>query len=147
MKRSTICLLPILGAALLSATACHKAKPPTEPATPSEQQKRAARIAEAPEVAREHWSYLNRIRQADSLNGSIVRTMLSDQGELGVVLFSSVARDKVPTIMRQVMQEMADGFPKEDVTLSVYVLPSPPRKIGTAQLDGQTGEVTYTPEK
>ena len=49
--------------------------------------------------------------------------------------------------MRQVMTEMAQKFPREDVTLSVYAPPSPPRKIGIAHLDGQTGEVTYTPEK
>ena len=147
MKRSTIFLLPLLGAVLVSVVACHKPKPATEPATPSEQQKRAARVAEAPESARRHWSYLNRIRQDDSLNSLIDRTRLSDEGEVGVILFSSVTPDKVPALMRQVMTEMAQEFPREDVTLSVYVQPSPPRKIGIAHLDGQTGEVTYTPEK
>jgi hypothetical protein len=45
------------------------------------------------------------------------------------------------------MTEMAQEFPKEDVTLSVYGASSPPHKIGTAHLDGQTGESIYTPEK
>jgi hypothetical protein len=147
MKRSTIVLLPLLGAALLSVVACHKPKPATEPATPSEQQKRAARVAEAPESARRHWTYLNRIRQADSLSSSIDRTLLNDQGEVGVILYSSVTPDKIPGLMRQVMTEMAQEFPKEDLTLNVYLPPSPPRKIGIAHLDGQTGEVTYTPAK
>jgi hypothetical protein len=147
MKRSTIFLLPLFGAALLSVTACHKPQPATEPATPSEQQKRAARAAEAPESARRHWSYLNRIRQDDSLSGLIDRTRLSDGGEVGVILFSSVTPDKIPALMRQVMAEMAQEFPREEVTLSVYAPSSPTRKIGIAHLDGQTGQMTYTPEK
>ena len=47
--------------------------------------------------------------------------------------------------MSQVMKEMAQKFPKEDVTLSVYAAPTPPNKIGTAHLNGQTGEMKYTP--
>ena len=147
MKRLTICLLPILGVALLSMAACHKPKPATQPATPSEEQKRAARAAEAPESVRRHWSYLNRIRQADSLNSTIDRTLLNDQNELGVVLFPSVTPDKVSALLRQVMTQMAQEFPKEDVTLSAYTSSRQPRKIGTAHLNGRTGETIYTPVK
>jgi hypothetical protein len=141
MKRSTIRLF--LWAALLAMLSCHR---PPKPATETaDRAARAALAAEASESTRRHWAYLDRIRQADSLNSSIDRTLLSDQHELGVVLFSSVTPETVPPLMSAVMKEMAQKFPKEDVTLSVYAASTPPHKIGTAHLNGQTGETTYTP--
>lgn len=145
MKRSTIRLLPMLGAALLGTVACHEPKPANETPTPSEQSSRPARAVEGPETTRRHWDYLNRIRQRDALSASIERTLLNDQNELGVVLFPSVTPDKVPAFLHQVMAEMAHEFPKEDLTLSAYAASSRPRKIGTAYLNGQTGETIYTP--
>jgi hypothetical protein len=147
MRRKPKCLLPILGAALLSMAACHKTKPASETATPSERQAGAAQAAEAPESIQQQWTYLNRIRQSDALNSAIDRTMLDEQKHLGVVLSSSVTPDKVPALMRTMMTEMAKEFPRENVTLNVYVSANPLRKMGTAHLDGQTGEVTYIPEK
>ena len=145
MKRSTIHLLPILGAALWSLVACHKPKPAAESTAPTEQQKRAERAAEAPESTQRHWTHLNRMRQTDAFNTVISRTLLEEQGQLGVVLYSSVLPDKVPMLMRQLMSEMAKEFPTEDLTLGVYGASSPPHKIGTAHVDGKTGESTYAP--
>ena len=147
MKRTNIRLLSILGGILLSLVACHKPQPATETATPSEQQTRAARAAEAPDSIQQQWTYLNRIRQSDALNTVIDRTLLDGQNQLGVVLFSSVTPDKVPDLMRTIMTEMAKEFPKANVSLNVFASATPPRKMGTAHLNGQTGEVTYVPEK
>ena len=124
-------------AVLFSMAACHGPKPATETATPSEQQIRAERAAKAPDSIQEKWTILNRIRQDDSL--FIGRTLLNDQNQLGLVLDSTVAPDKVEGLMRKVMTQMAREFPKEDITVSVYGSSNPPRKLGTAQLNGQTG--------
>jgi hypothetical protein len=145
MKRSTIHLLPILGAAALFLVACHKTKPAAANTGPTEQQKRAERAAEVPESTQRHWTHLNRMRQTDAFSAVISRTLLEEQGQLGVVLYSSVPPDKVSALMRQLMSEMAKEFPKEDLTLSVYAASSPPHKIGTAHVDGKTSEATYTP--
>ena len=144
MKRSTILLLPILSAVLLSMVACHKPKAVTESAWRSEQQVRATK---APESVQQQWAYLNRIRQEDALNSLIDRTFLNDQNELGVVLFSSVTPDQVPAIMRKATTKMAQKFPNEDVILNVYSSATPLRKLGIAHLNGQTKETIYTPEK
>ena len=144
MKRSTICLRLMLGAALLSLLACQKIKPEIENPTPSDQQRQAARAAEVPESTQRKWTHLNRIRQKDAFNTSIDRTLLDDQGQLGIVLYISVAPEKVPALVRDVMTEMAREFPQEDVTLGVYRSASPPQRLGTAHLDGKTGESTYT---
>ncbi len=146
MKRLILRLLPMLVVTWLSLVACHKPKPALEMATPTDQQKQAASAARVPESTQRHWTFLNRIRQEDSLNTSIARTLVDDQNQLGFVFYSRVAPDKVPGLVRQVMEQMAQEFPKEDITLSVYGAGSPPRKIGTAHLDGQTEESIYTPK-
>jgi hypothetical protein len=145
MKRSTILLLPLLGAVALLVAACHKSKPAAGNATPTAQQKRAARDAKAPEATQRHWTQLNRLRQSDAFNTVISRTLLDDQGQLGFVLYSRVTPDKVSPLVLQLMAEMAKEFPNEDMTLSVYGAGSPPHKIGTAYVDGKTSEATYTP--
>lgn len=147
MQSSTVRLLPVLAAGLFCLAACHRTNPAAESPTPSEQQVRAERDAQAPDEMQKQWTYLNRIRQSDAFNTSIDRTMLDDQNHLGIVLFSSVTPDKVPALMRQVMTEIAQEFPREDLTLDVYQSATPPRKMGNAHLDGQTGQVTYTPTK
>ncbi len=135
----------LLLVALLFLPACHRSKEAAEPATPSVQQQRAERAAEVPESMQRHWTFLNRIRQDDAYNSAIHRTMLNDQNQLSVVLYSRVALDTVPDLMRKVMTEMGQEFPQEDVDLVVYKVAVPPQKIGTAHVDGKTGEVSYTP--
>jgi hypothetical protein len=139
--------LALLVAGLVSLGACHRPQPATEGPTPSEQQSREEHAAQLPESTQRHWTYLNRIRQTDALNTSIGRTLVNDQNQLGIVLSSSVTQDKVPALMRTVMTEMAQEFPREDVTLTVYATSNPPYQIGTAHLNGQSGETTYTPKK
>ena len=119
---------------------CHR--PPSEREIRAEQ---SARAAKASESTRQHLAYLDRIRQRDPFRSSIERTLLTEQSEAGVVLSASSPPDKVPALMRDVMKEIEQKFPREDVTLIVFASPSPPRKIGTAHLNGQTEETTYTP--
>ena len=137
----------MLAIGLVSLSACHQSKPAAESPTPSEQQVLAERAAQAPEETQQQWTCLNRIRQSDTLNMSIDRTLLDDQNHLGIVLFPSVTPENVPALMRQVMTEMAKEFPRADLTLDVFQSATPPKKLGTANLNGQTGEVTYTPTK
>jgi hypothetical protein len=47
--------------------------------------------------------------------------------------------------MQEIMKEMAQKFPQQDVTLTIFASASPPKKIGTAHLNGETGETSYTP--
>jgi uncharacterized ParB-like nuclease family protein len=137
--------LALLVAGLFSLGACHRPQAAAE--APSEQQSREERAAQLPESTQRHRTYLNRIRQADALNTSIDRTLVNDQNQLGFVLSSSVTPDKVPALMRTVMTGMAQEFPREDLTLTVYAASTPPYQIGTAHLDGQSGKTTYTPKK
>ena len=135
----------LLVAALSVLAACHKPEPVVESPTPSVEQERAERAAEVPASMQRHWTFLNRIRQDDAFSSFIHRTMLNEENQLGVVLFSSVKPEQVPAVMDKVMGEMAREFPHEDVTLAVYTVATPPRKIGTAHLDGQSERTTYTP--
>jgi hypothetical protein len=146
MNRLKTGLLLLLPLALLFLPACDKPQPAAQAPPPSEQQKRAARTEEVPESTQRQWTYLNRIRQADAFD-AIDRTMVNEQNQLGVVLSSSLTPDKVPALMEKVMQEMAREFSGEDMTLSAYTPSSPPRKLGTVHLDGQSGKATYTPAK
>ena len=43
--------------------------------------------------------------------------------------------------------EMAREFPGQDLTVLAYAPSNPPRKIGTARLDGRTREMSYVTEK
>jgi hypothetical protein len=138
----------LLASGLLCLAACQRQKREAgAPPSPIEGQSPRESAAQVPESRQRQWDHLNRIRQNDNLNSSIARTLLNDQNQLGVVLYSSVTLDKVPALMRTVMTEMAQEFPHEDVTLVVYAASTPPREIGTAQLNGQTGETIYTPKE
>ncbi|HEX4665942.1 MAG TPA: hypothetical protein VH207_05030 [Chthoniobacterales bacterium] len=137
----------LLLVALFFLPACHRAKEAAEPATPAVQQQPAERAAEVPESMQRQWTFLNRIRQDEAYSAMINRTMLNDQNEISVVLYSGVARERVPDLMRKVMTEMGQEFPHEDVTVAVYQFPSPPKRLGTAHLDGKTAQATYVPEK
>jgi hypothetical protein len=62
-----------------------------------------------------------------------------------VVLDKSVATDKVPDVMRTLMDKMGTEFPNENLSLHVYTPGNPPQHIGLAKLDAKTHDVTYTP--
>lgn len=143
-QRAAIRLLTLLLAGSLGWFGCSRTKEATAPATPTEQQKHAERAAEVPETVQRHWTFLNRLRQNDPFD-VIERTMVDDQNQLGVVLDSNVTADKVPDLMKQVMKKMAEQFPNEDIMVGTYTPTTPLRKLGTAHLDGKTGEVSYRP--
>lgn len=135
----------LLVVACFFVIACHKPKPAEPPPTPSVQQKRAEQPAAVPESTQRHWTFLNRIRQEDAFSDSLQRTLLNEQKQVGIVLYSSVKPETVPDLMRQVLAQIAQKFPGEDATFVVYASGTPPRKIGVAHLDGKTEETSYTP--
>ncbi len=138
---------PFLLIGLLFVAACHRSQPTAEPTTPSTQQKRAERAAAVPPARQQQWTYLNRLRQGEAFNSAIARTMVNEKNRLGLVLFSRVQPDEVPELMRKIMAEMAQEFPHQEITLGVYEEAVPPREIGEAQLNGETGETEYVAAK
>ena len=91
-------------------------------------------------------AFLNRIRAADPQQTTIDRALLNEQNELGLVLDRRVEMDKIPQLMRMMLTQMAGEFPGEDLTVLAYAPSEPPRKIGTARLNAQTRDMTYTAE-
>jgi hypothetical protein len=89
--------------------------------------------------------FLNRIREADPQHRTIDRAMLNEQIEMGLILDRSVEMDKVPDLMRTVLGQMAREFPGQDLTVLAYTPSNPPHKIGTATLNAQTRDMSYTP--
>lgn len=132
----------LLAMALVLLAGCDR-----QPAAPviSEQTVRARQAAQVPEETRRHWMFLNQVRQDDALNRSIHRTLLTEEKQLGVVLYATVKPEAVEDVIHQAMTEMARKFPGEDVSVLVYMTATPPRKIGVARLDGKAGAITYTP--
>lgn len=135
----------LLLVALFFLPACHREKETAAPATPSVPQQGAEPEAAVSEPMQQQWTFLNRIRQDEAYSDMIARTMLSDQNEISVVLYPGVALEKVPDLMRKVMTEMGREFPHEDLTVAVYQIATPPKRLGTAHVDGKTGEGSYTP--
>ena len=91
-------------------------------------------------------AFLNRIREADPQQRTIDRAMLNEQNELGLILDGSVGMDRIPELMRTMLTQMAREFPNQDLTVLAYAPSNPPRKIGTAHLDGRTRKMSYVPE-
>ena len=89
--------------------------------------------------------FLNRIREADPQYRTIDRAVLNGKNELGLILDRSVEMDKVPDLMRTVLTQMAREFPGQDLTVIAYTPSNPPHKIGTARLNAQTRDLSYTP--
>ena len=90
-------------------------------------------------------AFLNRIREADPQGSTIDRALLNEQNELGLILDRSVALDKIPALMRSILTQMAREFPRQNLTVIAYTPSNPPHKIGTAHLEAQTGDMSYTP--
>ena len=91
--------------------------------------------------------FLNRIREADPKHDTIEKAMLNDRNELGLILDRKVEMDRIPTLMRSILTQMAKEFPNEDLTVLAYTPSNPPMKVGTARLNAATRDMTYTPEK
>jgi len=92
-------------------------------------------------------AFLNRIRDADPQGRTIDRALLNEQNELGLILDRSVEMDKIPALMKSMLTQMAKEFPGENLTVLAYTPSNPPHKIGTARLDAQTREMSFTQEK
>ena len=89
--------------------------------------------------------FLNRIRTDDPDHRTIDQAMLNEQNELGLILDRTVEMDRVPDLMRSILTQMAREFPGQDLRVLAYTPSSPPHKIGTAQFNAQTRDMTYTP--
>lgn len=100
---------------------------------------------QAPGVSERQMAFLNRIREADPQGKTIERALLNEQNELGLILDRSVPLEKIPALMRSIMSQMAREFPKQDLSVIAYTPSTPPHKIGTAHLNAQTGDMSYTP--
>ncbi len=99
------------------------------------------------ELRQREADFLNRIRASDPQQRTIDRALLNEQNELGLILDRSVEMDKIPALMRSILTEMAREFPGQDLTVIAYTPSEPPRKIGTARLDAQSREMSYTAEQ
>jgi hypothetical protein len=113
---------------------------------PPVEQNRVAQPDARQDVKQRQLAFLNRIREADPQQRTIDRAMLNEQNELGLILDGNVGMDRIPDLMRMMLTEMAREFPGQDLTVLAYTPSNPPRKIGTARLDGRTREMNYVPE-
>jgi hypothetical protein len=91
--------------------------------------------------------FLNRLRAADPEQRTIQRAVLNETNELGLILHRDVPMDKIPDLMRSMLTEMAGEFPGQNLTALAYAPTEPPRKIGTARLNAETRDMSYTPEQ
>ena len=131
----------LLAIALVLLAGCDR-KP--EAPVISEQTARAMQAAQVSDSTRQHMQFLNQLRQDDALSSAIHRTTLTEEKQIGVVLYSTVKPEAVAGLMRWALTEMAHKFPGEDVSILVFMTATPPQKIGEARLDGKTGEISYT---
>jgi hypothetical protein len=113
---------------------------------PPVEQSRVAQPDARQDFKQRQLAFLNRIREADPQQRTIERAMLNEQNELGLILDRNVEMDRIPDLMRMMLTEMAREFPGQDLTVLAYAPSNPPRKIGTAHLDGRTREMRYVPE-
>ncbi len=126
-------------------TSCDVAPTTTTTTAPPPQRDNSAAEASGSERQRQ-MAFLNRIRAADPQQRTIDRALLNEQNELGLVLDRTVEMDKIPDLMRTMLTQMAKEFPGQDLNVIAYAPSQPPRKIGTAHLNAQTRDMTYTAE-
>ncbi|MEP6686427.1 MAG: hypothetical protein ABJB22_06580 [Verrucomicrobiota bacterium] len=113
---------------------------------PSQDNRQASNPAvPAGDLKQRQADFLNRIRAADPSHRTIDRAMLNEHNELGLILDRTVEMDRVPDLMRNILGQMAREFPGQDLTVLAYTPSNPPHKIGTAKLNAQTRDMSYTP--
>jgi hypothetical protein len=125
---------------------CDVQQPVSSTNAPPVEQNRVAQPDARSNFKQRQLAFLNRIREADPQQRTIERAMLNEQNELGIILDGNVGMDRIPDLMRMMLTEMAREFPGQDLTVLAYTPSNPPRKIGTAHLDGRTREMNYVPE-
>jgi hypothetical protein len=89
-------------------------------------------------------AFLNEIRQADPSYRTIEKAVINENNELGLIVTRNVEMDSIPALMRSILTRMAKQFPGQDLTVIAYAPSNPPMKIGTARLDAQSRQMTYT---
>ena len=141
MQRCFSCFIALGIVAVLS---CCDEPASSPPVSENYRQAPTATIA-ANNLKQRQAEFLNRIRAADPQYRTIDRAMLNEQNELGLILDRAVEMDRVPDLMRSVLTQMAREFPGQDLTIVAYTPSNPPHNIGTARLNAQTREMTYTP--
>ena len=134
------CSLAIL--ALASLASCDVA-PPATAGKPSEL---PPHLIERQPTQRQV-KFLNRLRAADPEQRTIQRAVMNETNELGLILNRDVPIDKIPDLMRSMLTQMAGEFPGQNLVALAYAPTEPPRKIGTARLNAETRDMTYTPEE
>jgi hypothetical protein len=124
-------------------------KPPTRSSSSETAAERypsaQARTANTGGIEQRRADLLNRIRSADPSQATIVRALLNEKNELGLVLSRTVDLDDVPKLLRSMLAELDKSFPGQDHTAVAYTPTNPPQTIGTARLDRRTRDMTYTP--
>jgi hypothetical protein len=131
----------VLGCLFLFASC--DASPPAS--APSAEQNPAVPPESAQDFKQRQMAFLNRIRDADAQQRTIDRALINEQNELGLIFDRSVEMQKIPDLMRTMLDQMARAFPNQDLTVLAYAPSNPPRKIGTAHLDARTRAMTYVP--
>ena len=144
MSRSRSCLKWVAAVAIGALAAGCDQPTSAPPSTESESRPTTPPLA-TDNVKQRQADFLNRIRAADPQHQTIDRAMLNDQNELGLILDRTVDMDRVPDLMRSILTQMAREFPGEDLTVLAYTPSNPPHKIGTARLNAQTRDMSYTP--
>lgn len=127
---------------MLLCSACDRPIPPQVHATPAPE---ASATHSASQDKQRQLAFLQKIRDADPKGETIQRALLNENHELGLILGRGVEMEKIPTLMRGMLAQMAKEFPGEDLTVIAYAPSSPPRKIGTARLNAHSKDMTYTP--
>lgn len=139
-------LLPLIVvpalAGMLLWSACDRPTPPQVHATPPSEASAAHNISQDKQ---RQLAFLQKIRDADPKGETIQRALLNEDHELGLILGRGVEMEKIPALMGGMLTQMAKEFPGEDLTIIAYAPSSPPRKIGTARLNAQSRDMTYTP--
>jgi hypothetical protein len=119
--------------------------PVSTPPVPQDERQSSSPVVARDDLKQRQADFLNRIREADPQHRTIDHAMLNEQNELGLILDRSVEMDKVPELMRTILGQMAREFPGQDLTVLAYTPSNPPHKIGTAKLNAQTRDMSYTP--
>jgi hypothetical protein len=136
----------VIAGCLWLLASCDVRQPVSSTSAPPVEQNRVARPDARQDFKQQQLAFLNRIREADPQQRTIERAMLNEQNELGLILDRNVEMNRIPDLMRMMLTEMAREFPGQDLTVLAYTPSNPPRKIGTARLDGRTREMNYVPE-
>ena len=141
---------------ILVLNGCNKAPEPSTPQTTSQDKPKSGEINEELKAAlREAGDgklkvrqviFLNRLKKQETDSPTIDRATITEKNELGLILNANVTEDKIPDLMKSVLEKMAQEFPEDDITVSVFTQSDPPRKVGKATRNAKTKETAYTPE-